>query len=58
MVAVFENTLLVFATLWAVLLWGEVPDATALAGLALIAAAGVIIALPRPRKDPAPGPQA
>lgn len=57
MVAVFENTLLVFATLWAVLLWGEVPDATALAGLALIAAAGVLIALQRPGRDPAPGPQ-
>ena len=43
-VAVFENTLLLFATLWAVVLWGEVPDAPALAGLALIAFAGGLIA--------------
>jgi drug/metabolite transporter (DMT)-like permease len=51
MVAVFENTLLVFATLWAFILWGEAPDALGLAGLALITAAGVIIAL---RTDPDP----
>lgn len=44
-VAVFENTLLLFATIWAVVLWGEVPDALALLGLAMIAGAGVIIAL-------------
>lgn len=44
-VAVFENTLLVFATIWAFILWDEAPDAPAIAGLALIAAAGVIIAL-------------
>ncbi len=43
-VAVLENALLVFATLWAVILWGEWPDAMALLGLALIVAAGVIIA--------------
>jgi drug/metabolite transporter (DMT)-like permease len=51
MVAVFENTLLVFATIWAIILWGEVPDAPAVAGLALIALAGVLIAL---RARPAP----
>lgn len=45
MVAVFENTLLVFATVWAFALWGEAPDALGLVGLALITAAGVIIAL-------------
>ena len=44
-VAVFENTLLVFATLWAIVLWGEVPTAGATAGIALIALAGIIIAL-------------
>lgn len=44
-VAVFENTLLVFATVWAVILWGEVPDTLGLVGLACIAAAGVIIAI-------------
>lgn len=45
-VAVFENTLLVFATVWAVILWREWPDALGLTGLAMIAAAGVIIAMP------------
>ena len=51
MVAVFENSLLVFATIWAIILWREVPDALAVAGLALIALAGVLIAL---RARPAP----
>jgi drug/metabolite transporter (DMT)-like permease len=51
MVAVFENTLLVFATLWAFILWGEAPDALGLVGLGLITVAGVIIAL---RTDPDP----
>lgn len=45
LVAVFENTLLAFATLWAFVLWGEWPDEMALLGLALIALAGVIIAI-------------
>lgn len=45
-VSVFENTLLVFATVWAVILWQEWPDALGLSGLAMIAVAGVIIALP------------
>jgi len=53
MVAVFENTLLVFATIWAVILWGEVPDALGLLGLALITVAGIIIAI---RSDPVPVP--
>ncbi|MBI1415730.1 MAG: EamA family transporter [Limimaricola sp.] len=44
-VAVFENTLLVFATLWAIVLWGEVPDALASLGIAMIMLAGIIIAL-------------
>lgn len=54
MVAVFENTLLVFATVWAFALWGEAPDALGLVGLALITAAGVIIAL---RSGPVAEPQ-
>jgi drug/metabolite transporter (DMT)-like permease len=45
MVAVFENTLLVFATFWAFVLWGQAPDALGLLGLALITVAGIIIAL-------------
>lgn len=44
MVAVFENALLVFATLWAIVLWGESPDPAGWIGLALITAAGGIIA--------------
>lgn len=44
-VAVFENTLLVFAAVWAFLLWGEVPAATALAGMVAIGVAGGIIAV-------------
>lgn len=55
MVAVFENTLLVFATIWAIILWGEVPDAVTLAGLALIALAGVLIALQGGKAAPRPG---
>lgn len=45
-VSVFENSLLVFATVWAVILWREWPDALGLTGLAMIGVAGVIIALP------------
>lgn len=52
-VAVFENTLLVFATVWAVVLWAEWPDRLALTGLAMIAAAGVITAMPDRRPAPA-----
>jgi drug/metabolite transporter (DMT)-like permease len=55
MVSVFENTLLVFATLWAFVLWGEAPDALGIVGLFLITAAGVIIALRsgQPKAQPA-----
>jgi len=56
MVAVCENSLLVFATVWAVILWAEVPAARALLGLAMVTAAGVWIALDaRPTRVPAPG---
>lgn len=44
-VAVFENALLVAATLWAAVLWGEVPDIIGMAGLAMVGIAGVIIAI-------------
>lgn len=43
-IAIFENTLLVFATIWAYLLYAEWPDGMALAGMGLIVLAGVIIA--------------
>ncbi|GGL66709.1 DMT family transporter [Wenxinia marina] len=61
-VAVFENTLLVFATAWAAILWGEVPTGRTLAGLSLIAGAGVLISLrtdaPQPLRSPATGADA
>lgn len=44
-VAVIENLLLVFATIWAVVLWGEVPGPWQLVGLGMIILAGVVIAL-------------
>ena len=52
--AVLGNALLLFATLWAVILWGEWPDGPALLGLALIIVAGVIIALRGDRPVTAP----
>jgi drug/metabolite transporter (DMT)-like permease len=54
MVSVFENSLLVFATVWAFFLWGEAPDALGLAGLGMITVAGVMIAL---RSAPVVAPQ-
>jgi len=45
LLAVFENALLVFATIWAIILWREVPDLLQWCGLALITLGGVIIAL-------------
>ena len=44
-VAVFEYSLLVFASFWAWILWDQSVSAMALAGMVLIAAAGCIIAL-------------
>lgn len=44
-VAVFEYSLLVFASFWAWILWGELVPPLGFAGMALIAAAGMIIAL-------------
>lgn len=44
-VAVFENTLLVFAALWGFVLWGQVVAPMAIGGMGAIALAGAIIAL-------------
>lgn len=44
-VAVFEYAVLPAAALWGWLIWGEVPDAVAVLGMVLIAAAGATIAL-------------
>jgi drug/metabolite transporter (DMT)-like permease len=56
-VAVFENALLVFATLWAIVLWREVPGSAEWVGLAFVTLAGVLIAVQDPevvpvRKEP------
>lgn len=45
MVAVCENSLLVFATIWTIILWAEWPGPLGFAGLAMVTAAGVWIAL-------------
>ncbi|KIN61963.1 putative transporter, DME family, DMT superfamily protein [Sulfitobacter noctilucicola] len=44
-VAVFEYSLLVFASFWAWVMWGQTVAPLALAGMVLIAVAGAIIAL-------------
>lgn len=44
-VAVFEYSLLVFASFWAWVLWGQTVGPLALAGMVMIAAAGVVITL-------------
>jgi drug/metabolite transporter (DMT)-like permease len=44
-IAVFENAMIVFATLWAIVLWAEVPDSIGLLGLLCIVASGVIISV-------------
>ncbi len=45
-VAVFENTLLVFAAVWAWLIWGEALGLVAMVGMIAVGIAGVLIALP------------
>lgn len=44
-IAVFENVMIVSATLWAIVLWGEVPDAIGVAGLVCIIVSGIIISI-------------
>ena len=44
-VAVFENSLLVFAAIWAWVLWGEKVGIMALVGMVAIALSGILIAL-------------
>ncbi|MFN3643356.1 MAG: DMT family transporter [Gemmobacter sp.] len=52
-VSVFEYALLPFSAFWAWMLWGEAVGPAGLAGMALIAAAGAMIAA-RARAEPAP----
>lgn len=47
-VAVFEYVLLPVAAIWTWVLWGQLPGVTAVAGMALIIAAGATIALRKP----------
>lgn len=47
-VAVFEYTLLIFASVWAWVLWGETLSVLAIAGMGLIALAGIVIAMRSP----------
>lgn len=51
-VAVFENALLVFATLWAIVLWREIPGPVEALGLVLVTAAGILIAWRQPSAAP------
>jgi len=44
-VAVFEYSLLVFASFWAWVMWGQTVPALALVGMAMIVVAGIIIAV-------------
>jgi S-adenosylmethionine uptake transporter len=58
-VAPFEYIALPFATLWGFLFWGDVPDVTALLGMALIVGSGVFIILRTERlRVGAPPPEA
>ena len=50
LVATFDYAYLAFAALWAVMLLGERPDAATLAGMAMIAAAGILV-LRRPATE-------
>lgn len=51
-VASFEYSLLIFAAFWSWILWGDVPGAQAIAGMALIIVTGAALVLVAPR---APG---
>ena len=44
MLAPFDYSYLIFATFWGYVFWREVPDAAALAGMSIIAAAGIFVA--------------
>lgn len=44
MLAPFDYSYLIFATIWGFVFWRELPDAAAVAGMCLIAAAGIFVA--------------
>jgi drug/metabolite transporter (DMT)-like permease len=51
-VAVFEYSLLIFASFWAWMLWGQLVSPLGVAGMVLIAVAGVVIAVRSDRPTP------
>jgi drug/metabolite transporter (DMT)-like permease len=42
--APFDYSYLIFATFWAVVMWGDVPDLLSLVGMSMIAGAGCYVA--------------
>lgn len=55
-IAPFEYVALPFATLWGYLIWGDVPDAIAVLGMALIVGSGVFVILRTERRRSEPTP--
>ena len=52
-IAVFENVMIVSATLWAIVLWAEIPDTIGVIGLVCIIVSGIIISVRSNQGDPA-----
>jgi len=55
-IAVFEYSFLIFASLWAFLLWGTPTNALALAGIATILASGILMAASQKKASNATAP--
>jgi drug/metabolite transporter (DMT)-like permease len=50
LLAPMSYTQMIWAVLASIIVFGDVPDARTLAGMAVIAAGGVLVALPDPRQ--------
>jgi len=57
-VAIFEYSLLIFASFWAWVLWGQTVSALGFVGMAMIAGAGAVIALRSDAPSPLRAPEA
>lgn len=57
-VAIFEYSLLIFASFWAWVLWGQTVSAFGFVGMAMIAGAGAVIALRSEEPSPLRAPEA